>query len=138
MSSLIKLTVLLALIFALIPTSQGYNYSLYGIYKNTKKDLEDFCVRNPETCKQTQNAYNSAKEKIIYIGDAISYVVKHAAIDTAALDKETQAQSDDQNYERTNKDRKEDALLDGRNNTPKHDSTLRSEDLLDDWLPPDT
>ncbi len=136
MSTFLKLTVLLALVFALIPTSQGYNYSLYGIYTNTKKDLADFCVRNPETCKQTQHAYNSFKEKMIYVGDAIAYVVKHAAIDTAALDNEAKAQTQDQEFEQTNKEKKEDALFDSEDKVLNQNSTLRSEDLLDQWLPP--
>lgn len=84
--TILKLSLWMVLILALIPTSEGNRYSVYKIVTGAMQDLGNFCSRTPETCQHTQNAFFSLKDKANYIGSTVYGVFTSSDLKTAAID----------------------------------------------------
>ncbi len=136
----IRMFIYLAIIIAILPSGQHGQYSLYKIVTSTAHDFGDFCNRNPETCKQTSNAFESFKEKAKFAGKSILGLFSQKNTDLANVDdnksfnfikKATYTQTPEAEGDTDLKQSDSDVKQDNGQNT------LNSEDLQVEWLEPE-
>lgn len=81
---LIRTAFWLTLVILILPTNEQDQQKLIGTASATVRDLQSFCVRNPDVCEKSASLFDSFTEKAKFGAKMVGDFVKDAANGDAA------------------------------------------------------